>query len=330
MAPALDLFRGDSRGEKPHYWLKKLQGTMSYDTKDEARLYRFEMGLAPGTTAEKWWEQLDRKEKATWADLMTAFKKKWPVPKEAVETPEELRGRIKSTILRSEDLGKLVGPPGDEMYAHLRWAADMRPLVETINDPTMLLKSDVRATLPLEVRATLPRAGLTTWEKFFDAIETLDSEAIQDELERSGKHKRHGFPDISREIDAFDPDGTSAELHAHITALRAAMPDSFDALMLSPQTRHTASAPAPRMTYTRATHTSTPQQHTPALQYQNTSQQYRQTAHPVTPQRAAPPHMPQMQYTSPGNPFAPSPYQGPTTPTPMLEPQAGTGTELAI
>ncbi|KAJ6595463.1 hypothetical protein B0H10DRAFT_1960389 [Mycena sp. CBHHK59/15] len=124
MAPALDLFRGDSRGEKPHYWLKKLQGTMSYDTKDEARLYRFEMGLAPGTTAEKWWEQLDRKEKATWADLMTAFKKKWPVPKEAVETPEELRGRIKSTILRSEDLGKLVGPPGPAGRGHAAVGGD--------------------------------------------------------------------------------------------------------------------------------------------------------------------------------------------------------------
>ncbi|KAJ7179792.1 hypothetical protein C8R46DRAFT_1325627 [Mycena filopes] len=133
MAPTLELFRGDARGEKPHYWLKKLQATMAYDAKDEAKLYRFEMGLAPGTTAEKWWDKLDAADKATWKTLMVAFKKKWPAPVEADETPEELKVRIKSTILRSEDLGKLVGPPGDEMSAHLRWVADMKPLVETIN-----------------------------------------------------------------------------------------------------------------------------------------------------------------------------------------------------
>ncbi|KAJ6522543.1 hypothetical protein DFH09DRAFT_1330516 [Mycena vulgaris] len=50
----------------------------------------------------------------------------------------------------------------------------MRPLVEAIKDPTMLLKSDVRKTLPLEVRAVLPRTGLTTWDKWFDAVEALN------------------------------------------------------------------------------------------------------------------------------------------------------------
>ncbi|KAJ6530382.1 hypothetical protein DFH09DRAFT_1093617 [Mycena vulgaris] len=56
MSPALELFRGDARGEKPHYWLRKLQGSMSFDAEEEEKLHRFQMGLAPGTVADRWLE----------------------------------------------------------------------------------------------------------------------------------------------------------------------------------------------------------------------------------------------------------------------------------
>ncbi|KAJ6555504.1 hypothetical protein B0H10DRAFT_1967778 [Mycena sp. CBHHK59/15] len=52
MAPGIELFRGDGRGDKPHYWLKRLQGAMAHDAVDAAKLYRFEMGLVPGAAAE--------------------------------------------------------------------------------------------------------------------------------------------------------------------------------------------------------------------------------------------------------------------------------------
>ncbi|KAJ6506479.1 hypothetical protein DFH09DRAFT_1334823 [Mycena vulgaris] len=316
MAPTLDLFRSDSRGEKPHHWLKKLKGLMAYDAKDEARLYRFENGLAPGAPAEKWWDELEAKDKATWADLMTAFKKKWPVPKEVEERPEELKERIKRTVLYVGDLGKLVGPEDDKMLAHLRSAADMRPLVEAIKDPTMLLNSDVRKTLPLEVRAVLPRTGLTTWDKWFDAVEALDGEALQDELERSRKHAGNSLPDNNREPGAFEA-------------------DAFEGLMLSsPQSRSPA---PPRVNYARAGPTSTPQHHSPTPQ-QGTARPYQQSAHPVTPQRQAPLHMPS-NFQSTGNPFAPSPYQGNAAPSRFMQslvggspgsPSAGRGSRASL
>jgi hypothetical protein len=172
----LELFRSDAHGEKPHYWLKKLQGTMNFDTRDAEKLYHFEMGLAPGTVADKWWKNIVMTaEKASWAELMKVFAKKWPVPVEAEESLEELKSRIKSTILRAEDLGKIVGPPGDEMYTHLHRAADMHPLIATLNDPSMLLKTDVRTTLLLEIWLVLPASGLDSWEKFFTAVETVIS-----------------------------------------------------------------------------------------------------------------------------------------------------------
>ncbi|KAJ6626751.1 hypothetical protein B0H10DRAFT_1941747 [Mycena sp. CBHHK59/15] len=110
MAP-IELFCGDACGDKPHYWLRKLQGSMAYDAKEEEKLHRFQMGLTPGTVADKWWTVLDAKEKVLWSNVVKAFEKKWVVLVEAEESMEELKSRSKRTILNSADLGKLVGPP---------------------------------------------------------------------------------------------------------------------------------------------------------------------------------------------------------------------------
>ncbi|KAJ7135940.1 hypothetical protein C8R44DRAFT_952503 [Mycena epipterygia] len=299
---------------------------MAYDTKDEAKLYRFEMGLAPGKAAEKWWDKLDAvKERATWKDLMVAFRKKWPAPIEAEETPEELKMQIKSTILRSKDLGKMVGPAGDQMNAHVRWVADMKPLLEIINDPTMLLKGDVRATLPLEIRVILPKEGLTTWAKFFAAVKALDSESIHDELERSGRYQCHGMPDISREIDGFDGDRPGADLYAHVQSLWSTVPplDAYMArtvLPTPPPQTPPPKPPPPKPPCCASATCHLPDAHvlvtartsgsTPTPNAAHTSQHSLQSQ-PVTPQHGIPPHLTQMQMqSSAANPFAPLPYQG--------------------
>jgi hypothetical protein len=211
---------------------------------------------------------------------------------EAEESPEELKTRIKSTILRAEDLGKIVGPPGDEMYVHLRWAADMRPLIDALNDPSMLLKSDVRATLPLEIRSVLPASGLNSWEKFFTAVETVDSERVQDKIERNTRFRRHGIPNIGAKTTGFDPDRSGADLYAHIQALMANMPP-IDASLPS------WTPPVPRTTYPRAMSNSPQPQRspTPNVQYRAPQRPVpSQSYDPTTPQCGAPPHMPQMQH----------------------------------
>ncbi|KAJ6612506.1 hypothetical protein B0H10DRAFT_1952203 [Mycena sp. CBHHK59/15] len=112
------------------------------------------------------------------------------------------------------------GAPRDKMTAHLKWAADMKPLVKSIGDTTMLLKGDVRATLPLEVCIMLPSQGLTTWDKFFMAVEALDSEYIQDELEHSGGANR------GRGMDSVD--GDASALWALVPGLEAYMAEQMD------------------------------------------------------------------------------------------------------
>ncbi|KAJ7810014.1 hypothetical protein B0H14DRAFT_3480943 [Mycena olivaceomarginata] len=224
--------------------------------------------------ADKWWKNVvTAAEKASWAELMKVFAKKWPVPVEAEESPEELKTRIKSTILRAEDLGKIVGPPGDEMYAHLRWAADMRPL---IGHPQR----------PLDVTEERRMRDLTAGNT------TVDSERVQDEIERNARFRRHGIPNIGAETSGFDPERPGAELYAHIQALMAAMPPiDHPAATLDatgpPDDYHAPQRPAPSQSYG-----------------------------PMTPQRGAPPHMPHMQHVpanwqvqSSANPFLASPTQ---------------------
>ncbi|KAF8192201.1 hypothetical protein K438DRAFT_1762202 [Mycena galopus ATCC 62051] len=192
------------------------------------------------------------------------------------------------------------------MYAHLRWVTDMRLLVEALNDPSMLLRSDVRATLSLEIQLLLPATGLDSWEKFFTAVEMVDSEWVQDKLERSAKHQVQGLPNINRETTGFDPKCSGAELMAHVTALMVAFSDYIP---------RDWSVPMPRTTYPRTTiGVPTPQQCLPAMQYQTLPRHDLAPPYaPGTQQHAPPPHMPQMQQTQSNwegaNPFRATPGQ---------------------
>ncbi|KAJ7785376.1 hypothetical protein B0H14DRAFT_2630590 [Mycena olivaceomarginata] len=88
----------------------------------------------------------------------------------------------------------------------------------------MLLKSDMRATLPLEIRLVLPALGLNSWKKFFTAVETVDSEHVQDKIECNARFHRHSIPNIGAETTGFDPNHSGVELYARIQALMANMP----------------------------------------------------------------------------------------------------------
>ncbi|KAJ7730219.1 hypothetical protein B0H14DRAFT_2640301, partial [Mycena olivaceomarginata] len=65
MAPpkSVELFRGNCVAEKAHVWLRTLEGTWRYDTKEEEKLYQFEKGLHPGGQADEWFSELRAGEK---------------------------------------------------------------------------------------------------------------------------------------------------------------------------------------------------------------------------------------------------------------------------
>ncbi|KAJ7797185.1 hypothetical protein B0H14DRAFT_3494048 [Mycena olivaceomarginata] len=60
MAPqkTVELFRGNCVSEKAHTWLRTLEGTWRFDTKEEEKLYQFEKGLHLSGQADEWWNEL--------------------------------------------------------------------------------------------------------------------------------------------------------------------------------------------------------------------------------------------------------------------------------
>ncbi|KAF8144271.1 hypothetical protein K438DRAFT_1993004 [Mycena galopus ATCC 62051] len=188
MAPpkTVELFRGNCVSEKAHTWLRTLEGTWRYDTKEEEKLYQFEKGLHPGGQADEWWEDLKASEKDTWRNLLTAFEKKWPKPRATRRATEAIIEEIKSNSLDLHELGKYVkDEDGTAVLTHVAWAEGKRKLLMELpnGDEAMLLKSHVRATLPVAFRRLVNDASLDTWEKWLQAVEGVPLDAIRDARE---------------------------------------------------------------------------------------------------------------------------------------------------
>ncbi|KAF7361098.1 hypothetical protein MSAN_01141100 [Mycena sanguinolenta] len=184
MAPpkTVELFRGNCISEKAHTWLRTLEGTWRYDTKEE-KLYQFEKGLHPGGQADEWWEELKADEKDTWKGLLAAFEKKWPKPKAVRRATEAIIEDLKTNTLNLHELGKYAkDEDGTSVLTHVAWAEGTRKLLMELpnGDGAMLLKSTVRSTLPVAFRRLVSDASLDTWEKWLQAVEAVPLDAIKD------------------------------------------------------------------------------------------------------------------------------------------------------
>ncbi|KAJ7044292.1 hypothetical protein C8F04DRAFT_1070101, partial [Mycena alexandri] len=155
MAPnkTTELFRGSGTAEKAHTWLRNLELTWKWDAEEKEKLYRFEKGLHPGSQAEEWLEALDAKEKADWKSLMVAFENKWAKPKPTRRGQNIVIQELMANSLGHDDLGKYVkDEDGTSVLSHVAWAETTRNLLGELpgGDAEMMLKSAVRATLPVE------------------------------------------------------------------------------------------------------------------------------------------------------------------------------------
>ncbi|KAJ7862473.1 hypothetical protein B0H14DRAFT_2575364 [Mycena olivaceomarginata] len=77
--------------------------------------------------------------------------------------------------------------------SHIAWAEAVRRFVSEIpnGDADMLLKRDVRNTLPLQLRRLIPNeAALDTWEKWLTAVESISLDTIKDAVEESPAHQQ--------------------------------------------------------------------------------------------------------------------------------------------
>ncbi|KAJ7448822.1 hypothetical protein B0H11DRAFT_2332814, partial [Mycena galericulata] len=188
MAPTktTELFRGNGTAEKAHTWLRTLEQTWKWDADDKEKMYRFEKGLHPGGQAEDWWSKLTAVEKQTWAALMVAFEKKWAKPTAARRAQDAVITELTSNYLDRDTLGKYVNDEdGVPVLSHIAWAEVTRGLLGELpsGDAGMMLKSSIRATLPVEFRHLIIDTGLDTWEKYLKAVEDVSVDRINDAVE---------------------------------------------------------------------------------------------------------------------------------------------------
>ncbi|KAJ6580671.1 hypothetical protein B0H19DRAFT_483458 [Mycena capillaripes] len=193
MAPPTELFRGDGTAEKAHMWLRTLEGTLKFDAKDEEKIHRFKHALHPGGRAEEWWNGLGAPDKQDWTAVTTAFEKKWAKPKPSRRAQEVVINEIKTNYLDRDTLGQYIkDEDGTLVLSHIAWAEVHRKLLGELSngDADMVLKSDVRGTLPVEFRQLIPDIGLDTWEKYLKAVEDISIERIHDTVEeRAVRHR---------------------------------------------------------------------------------------------------------------------------------------------
>ncbi|KAJ6546602.1 hypothetical protein B0H10DRAFT_1969597 [Mycena sp. CBHHK59/15] len=155
-----------------------MESTMKYDADKKEKVYRFEKGLHPGGIAENWWNTvLTAAERKSWAALMGAFEKKWPTPKSTQHDKEVVIRELAENYLDRSALGQFVhDEDGASVLSHVAWAEVVRSLIGEITggDTNMLLRSTIRATLPVEFRTLIVDNGtLDTWDKFLAAVELI-------------------------------------------------------------------------------------------------------------------------------------------------------------
>lgn len=194
--PEGKLFRGDGmNGEKAHTWFRHLEGRFNDTTTIQAKLYKFAKSLDPGRRAEKWFQALPAADKTDWDLLYAAFTRKWPMPFVVEPSREELLTRLRTMVLKEEDLGVLMGDE-DKVYSHVAWADEVRSLTDALEDGEGYLIPDVRRQIPLALRRILP-GNLITWTAFLTAVSTISLDRLTDELEAEDRLKFLGLATLA-------------------------------------------------------------------------------------------------------------------------------------
>ncbi|CAK5266829.1 unnamed protein product [Mycena citricolor] len=184
MGSKTELFKGDGTAEKANVWLRQLEQVWKFDAKNDEKKWRFERALYPGSPAKTWYKALPATDKTDWQHITTAFEKKWPPPLYTARENSEVMKDLKENVLEARAVGDTVEDIyGTRIPAHRAWAQIARRLMNDLQggDPSMLLMSDIRATLPPGFcRLISEEATKKTWDDWFAAFEAISIYAIND------------------------------------------------------------------------------------------------------------------------------------------------------
>lgn len=92
--------------------------------------------------------------------------------------------KLSQTLLTTDDIGIMMDRDGDRVYSHVVWAEEVRALVDVLDDAKGHLIPQVRRSLPLTIRLTLPMS-LNTWNTFLLAVTSLSMDRLADQRENT-------------------------------------------------------------------------------------------------------------------------------------------------
>lgn len=94
-----------------------------------------------------WFHKLANGEKDIWEHLRIAFGWKWPRKLITAKTREEQQALLNSTVLRVEDLGKVLVDRVKE-FSHMMWADKILRLLLALKDESGLPINGVHCAMP--------------------------------------------------------------------------------------------------------------------------------------------------------------------------------------
>ena len=162
---------------------------MATTWEDADKIDYFETWLKSGSTAEQWFKNLEAAKKATWKELCTSFKERWPERPIVQKSTAEKQAELEGEKITEAELGKKVKVNGTEVYTHVAWANKVEKLAKAIPDNNNLLVVGCRRQLPPTLKA-LVSSSHDTWTTFCAAICTVRPLDIEEEKEKQEKQTR--------------------------------------------------------------------------------------------------------------------------------------------
>ena len=123
----LPLLRGDGGdADKPLYWFSRFVLELhASGWSDAEKIERFELQLAPGCPAQKWFTDLSSSDTATFIALRRAFEKKWPVQMSAALPRRQQKQQLQGLTLMDGDIGKWQQTENGGDFMHNLWAKNV-------------------------------------------------------------------------------------------------------------------------------------------------------------------------------------------------------------
>ena len=168
---------------EPGQFLREIEAQIDKDalTTETQMVNRFKVNLRYGSQADSWFAELAKTEKDTYAHLVEAFEKQWPLTKQPKASTAERVRKLKEWTLKAEDLGKKVeGPGGSQIYAHVRWANGLAARARDAGDTGGFALGEIFNALPRPVKELIRREPRSTYKELADAVLALDIGDLRD------------------------------------------------------------------------------------------------------------------------------------------------------